>query len=231
MLDFLDCAGSVTRRLLPTGNPVDLLETDNGRYHVSFVDAANPCVFLLAEELGLRGTELPAEIARDDRLLARLEEIRSAAAEVLGFVKDRREGTAKSPAIPKIAFVSPPTDYVASTGELIRAEEVSLVARIMSMQRPHKAYAVTGAVCTAVAAQVPGSVVNQVFRPIQPPSLVAIGHPAGIIRVDSVVEVGPHGVAVKRAALERTARRIMEGVAYVPLAKVGLRSQVEALAR
>lgn len=229
MLDFLDCAGSVTRRLLPTGRPRDTLETDSGRYTVSFVDAANPCVFVLAEEVGMKGTELPSDMGRDEALLRRLEDIRSAGAEVLGFVASRREGTARSPAIPKIAVVSPPSDYVTSTGETVRAEQVSLVGRIMSMQRPHKAYAVTGAICTAVAAQVPGTVVNQVFRPIRPPSLVAIGHPAGIIRIDSAVEVGPDGITVRRAALERTARRIMEGIAYVPLAKIKARDRLSAV--
>jgi 2-methylaconitate cis-trans-isomerase PrpF len=220
MLDWIDCVGPTTGKLLPTGKPVETLKADLGAYTASLVDAGNPVVFVLAEELGLKGTELPKEIGADEELLRKLEDIRSTAAEVFGFVSDRKEGTSKSPAIPKVAFVSPPADYVDANGQSINASEIGLVSRIMSMQRPHQAYAVSGAICTALAAQVQGSVVNQVFRPTDVPSLVAIGHPRGILRVDAVVEMDGDLVTVRRAALERTARRIMEGMAYVPASRV-----------
>lgn len=216
MLDWIDCVGPTTGKLLPTGLAVEVLRGDTGTYTASIVDAGNPVVFVPAEELGLRGVELPAEIGRDEELLRKLEDIRSTAAELLGFVSSRREGTAKSPAIPKVAFVSRPADYVDANGSPIAGSEINLVARIMSMQRPHKAFAVSGAVCTAIAAQLPGSVVNEAFRPGDPPSMVAFGHPTGVLRVDAIIERGPEGVQVRRAALERTARRIMEGTAYVP---------------
>lgn len=220
MLDWIDCVGPTTGKLLPTGRAVETLRAELGTYTASLVDAGNPVVFVLAEELGLKGTELPGEIGRDEELLRKLEDIRSTAAEVLGFVSHRREGTSRSPAIPKVAFVSAPQDYTDTRGERIAASSINLVARIMSMQRPHKAYAVSGAICTALAAQVPGSVVNQVFRPGAPPSMVGLGHPAGILRVDAVVELADGAVRVRRAALERTARRIMEGIAYVPKQRV-----------
>src|SRR5687767_8030311 len=56
-LDFLEPGGAVTGKLLPTGKPRDVLEIPGiGKVEASMVDAANPCVFLAAESLGLKGT-------------------------------------------------------------------------------------------------------------------------------------------------------------------------------
>jgi methylitaconate Delta-isomerase len=64
-LEFLDPAGSATGALLPTGRPVDEVALADGReVRVSVVDAANPVAFVLASELGMRGSESPAEIER-----------------------------------------------------------------------------------------------------------------------------------------------------------------------
>jgi 2-methylaconitate cis-trans-isomerase PrpF len=220
MLDFLDSGGSVTGKLLPTGSPRDVLETPSGRFEVSLVDAANPCVFVRAADLGIRGTELPAEISANPALMDTLEQIRGAAAVRLGFVDDPARAAAVTPAIPKVAFVAPPMDYLTSTGRQIRADEVSLVCRCMSMQTPHKAYAVTVGICTAAAAKTPGTVVEEVYREGDPPSEVRLGHPGGVMIADMIVEPGPDGLRLTRAALARTARRIMEGTAYVPLSKL-----------
>jgi methylitaconate Delta-isomerase len=220
MLDFLDSGGSVTGRLLPTGTPREELETPSGRFTVSLVDASNPCVFVRAADLGISGVELPASISADQHLTEALEQIRSAAAARLGFVDDANRATALSPAIPKVAFVTAPTDYQTTNGRRISADEVSLVARCMSMQTPHKAYAVTVAICTATAAKTPGTVVNEVYREGNPPSEVRLGHPGGVMITDMVVEDGPEGPRLTRAAIARTARRIMEGTAYVPLSKL-----------
>lgn len=53
-LDFSDSVGSITGRLLPTGNVTDTITTQDGTsYEVSIVDAAIPTVFIKAEALGL----------------------------------------------------------------------------------------------------------------------------------------------------------------------------------
>ena len=229
MLDFQDSGGSVTGQLLPTGKPRDQLTTPSGTFTVSLVDASNPCVFVTASELGISGTELPAEISANADLMRVLEEIRSAAAVRLGFVDDPTQATAVTPAIPKVAFVTIPRDYTASSGRAVAAEELSLVARCMSMQTPHKAYAVTVCICTAAAARIPGTVVAEVFRQGDPPSEVRLGHPGGIMIADVVIEPGPDGLRLTRAAIARTARRIMEGTAYVPLSKLPTDLGAEAL--
>ncbi|MBI2304159.1 MAG: 3-methylitaconate isomerase [Chloroflexi bacterium] len=216
MLDFGDCSGSVTGKLLPTGHPRDQVQVDGLSLTVSLVDAANPAIFVRARDVGLKGTETPAQINNNREILDILEKIRSLAAEMLGFVADRRDATRLSPAIPKIAFVSPPQDYTSTDGRAISRHQVNLVSRIMSMQTAHSAYAVTGGICTAVAARLPGTVVNDVFISGELESLVSLGHPAGFITFDISLEPDGKGYQLKRAAIQRTARRIMDGFAYVP---------------
>ncbi len=47
-------------------------------------------------------------------------------------------------------------------GKEIKKEEIDLLSRMMSMQKTHPSYAMTGAMCTAAAVVVKGSIVNQV---------------------------------------------------------------------
>ena len=66
-LEFQDPQGSVSGKLLPTGNPKDTIEIEGKTYEYSFVDASNPVVFVRAEQFGLTGTEMPWEFeARPD---------------------------------------------------------------------------------------------------------------------------------------------------------------------
>jgi methylitaconate Delta-isomerase len=225
LLDFLDSGGAATGKLLPTGRPQDVLEVEGKRYTVSIVDAANPYVFVRAEELGLDGTESVARVNGDQVLLDHLEAIRGVAAELYGFVADRRDALARSPNLPKIAFVARPKDYTATNGRAIKASEIDVLGRGLSGQILHKAFAVTGAICTAAAARVPGSVVNEVFTGDPAQDLVRIGHPAGIFTLEMRVAERDGQLTLTRSALARTARMIMDGYVYVP------RSKVPALAR
>ena len=137
-LKFVEPAGTLGKGLLPTGNPVDVLEVPGkGSLEVSLVDAANPLVFVRASDLGLAGTELPDAINGNPELL-RLR-------------------------------------------ETIRKDQVDLTARMMSMQKAHPSYAMTGAMCTAAAAAVPGTLVQRVFRPDGDLKNIRIGHPGGIL--------------------------------------------------
>ena len=163
-LKFLSPAGTIGSRLLPTGNALDVLEIpDYGKVEVSLVDAANPLVFVRAEDMGLTGKELPRELDSDSEKLELLEKLRGLAAVRLGLIWDYRNSAWESPGIPKTCFVTKSTDYTAADGTEIKAEEVDLLARMMSMQKTHPSYAMTGAMCTACAAVVPGSVVQRVL--------------------------------------------------------------------
>jgi len=217
-LDFSDTAGAVTGRMLPTGSPLDLLDVEGvGRVEVSIVDAGNPCVFVRAADLGIQGTESPDQIDADKALNDRIERVRGAAAARIGLVDTWEDAARESPYIPFFVLVAPPTNYVDfTTGREIRARDVDFVARLLFMLRMHKAYAVTGTVCTGAAAKIPGTVVHEMASPGSADrSLTRIGHPAGVIEVDADVRL-EGGASLVRACLGRTARRIMEGYAFVP---------------
>ena len=52
---------------------------------------------------------------------------------------------------------------------------------MMSMQKAHPSYAMTGAMCTAAAAVVPGSIVEQVLRKEADTQYLRIGHAGGTL--------------------------------------------------
>lgn len=213
LMDFACTAGAATGSVLPTGNPVDVLETSRGPIEVSIVDVANPCVFVRAEDVNMKGTETPAEIDGNPDLLAYLEEIRSKCCAKIGMAKTPEDATKNSPAFPMVAFVTEAADYVDfTTGNTIRKEDVDFVSRLMFMQVLHKTYAGTATACTGAAAKIKGTIVNQVIPNVDSLETIRIGHPAGVIPVVSQVD----GTDVKKAALVRTARRLMEGYALVP---------------
>lgn len=221
VLNFLDSAGSVTGKLLPTGNVKDTIETNHGKFTVSFVDSANPVIFVSAEELGIKGTELPDEVNANPDLMETLEEIRGIFAVKIGRVDDWKVAKAVSPAVPKICFVSKAQTYPALNGKVIQEDEIDIVGRMMSMQKPHKAYAVTGAVCTGTAAKIPGSVVYDLLsEAAQGKNQIRIGHASGKLEVEVDVEQVNGTTILHKAALARTARRLMDGQVYVSRAKV-----------
>jgi 2-methylaconitate cis-trans-isomerase PrpF len=217
LLDFIGSGGAVTGKLLPTGKVKQEVKFPTvGTLTVSMVDAANPFIFVRASDLGLRGNETLEEIASNTTLLNKCEEIRSVVAEIMGIAK-KEEATQKSPGVPKIAFISPPTSYSTPKGK-VDASEVDIIARMTALQKLHKAYAVTGAVCLGTAAKLQGTIVNDIYRQVQPnnPPTVRIGHPSGTIQVEIEIEKQNGQLELARAALARTARLLMDGYVYVP---------------
>ncbi len=216
-LDFSDTIGSITGKLLPTGNVVDVIEINNGRtFSVSVVDAAIPVVFMRAEKLGLQGTETPEQIEQNRELMDTIEQIRGRVAERIGLVDNWEQAAVKSPYTPFFAMVSPAQDYRTFDGTEVSSGEIDLVSRLVFMLRMHKAYPGTGTVCTGVTAKIPGSVVWDVLQEkARRKTLIHIGHPSGIIPVESVTEYKNDKIILQRAAFYRTARMIMEGYVYV----------------
>lgn len=211
VLNFVNSGGSKTGKLLPTGNVQDRMNLSGGRtVRVSLVDAGNPFVFVQAVELGLTGRELPGEINADGRTLALMEEIRVHAAVMMNL--------AASAAVPKVAFVAPPQDYVTITGKAVRAEECDLLARSKSFAGLHKAYAVTGGICVGAAALIEGSVVHEVAASqIRESGIARVGHPSGVTPyLVTVVKHGSGEFELTKSAMAGTARRIMDGYVYVP---------------
>jgi hypothetical protein len=216
-LDFAATAGTIKGTLLPTGKPRDVLSIDSiGAVEVSIVDAGNPTVFVLAEDVGIKGTEKFPDLVASTEIWTKVEAIRGAAAELLGFVKDGKKAKVDSPGMPFAAVVLRASPYVSHvTGQEIKAEDIDMRSTIWASQ-VHKAYAVTGTVCTGAAAMVEGTVVHDVLSErAKRTGTVWIGHPAGRIDVEVEVQQGGDDLLLKKAALFRTARRIMEGYVYL----------------
>jgi methylitaconate Delta-isomerase len=217
-LDFSRTTGSTTGKLLPTGNRRDQLFVPKlGRsVEVSIVDVAKPTLYFRAEEVGITGTEGPEAFTQD--ILDRFWAIREAAAEAIGLGKKSR--------VPTPVAVAPPASYTNyMTKAPIPAESMSFTARrvLGPPPRVHKAFAATGAVCTAVAAQMRGTVLNDVYVD-RGGGIVRIGHPTGVFPIyaklgadDTVLEV----------SYSRTARRLMAGTAYVTAAALALPAAAE----
>jgi len=217
LLRFVDPAGAVTGKLFPTGNRRDRFNIPGlGAVEVTCIDAANPFVFVRAAALGLSGTETE-EIESRVEIKSMLEAIRCRAAVRLGITASEEEATRRSQAVPKVAVVAAPGAYAALSGRAVKAHEVDLLARMMSMGTLHRSYAVSGAVATAGAAMIPGTVVSELLaEEDRGKDLLRIGHPGGVIDVGAVVEPRAGAFIYSEAVLGRTARRLMEGNVLVP---------------
>lgn len=204
-ISFLDPAGSKTGALLPTGNAVDQLDG----IEASCIDAANPCIFIRAADLGMTGIELPDEISNNLRLLQRLEELRRLAAHSMGMCQQPQNAPR---AVPKIAVVSKPAPHKILSCEDLGPDDIDIVARVMSDRQPHQAIPLTAALCTGIAATVKGSVVEALLGPeMVKDGVLTIGHPSGAIEVGAQKDGNGD---VKVANVFRTARPVMEGVVY-----------------
>ena len=216
VLNFVNSGGSKTGKLLPTGNVVDKMELQDGRtIRVSLVDAANPAVFVQAAEIGFTGKELPKDTGANPKILEIMEEIRVKAALMMKIAPSPDK---VSPAVPKVAFVAPPQEYVTSTGKTIHAAACDLLARTKALAVMHKAYAVTGGICVGAAALIEGTVVNEVVGPQAKTSgVVRVGHPSGVSDfVITVTKKSSGEFELTRSGVAGTSRRIMDGFVYVP---------------
>jgi 2-methylaconitate cis-trans-isomerase PrpF len=223
LLDYSATAGAITGKLLPTGHVTDTVSIPSiGEIELSIVDAANPMCFVKPSVLNFSGIEGPLDQRVIDSL-NKIELIRGTAAKMIGLVEDASKARIESPAIPMLAIVSEPQDYISFTdGRRIEADKIDFVSRVFYMQEMHKTYSATATVCTAAAALIEGTLVNRVCSlRASGKKRVQFGHPAGTIPIEVEVEKGKEGFCLKKAALGRTSRRIMEGFAYVPASLFG----------
>ena len=225
LLEFLDPAdggeggeggGSA---LFPTGQLVDTLDVPGvGRLQATLINAGIPTIFLNARDIGCTGTELQDAINGDAAALARFEAIRAWGAVKMGLIHDVAEAATRQHT-PKLAFVAPPADYVASSGKAVRAADIDLLVRALSMGKLHHAMMGTAAVAIGAAAAVPGTLVHQAAgggpRNAVPGS-VRFGHPSGTLRVGAEAALVNGQWRVTKALMSRSARTLMEGWVRVP---------------
>jgi len=222
-LDFGNCAGAVSGKLLPTGSVRDVTAIRGKDVPVSLVDAATPFVFVPAAMLSATGAETPADILGNARLMDDLEAVRGWAAEVLGLAPSARDAARITPNVPRVIMVGPPQPYQSADGP-IAAADMDVCVRQLAMQKPHNTLAVTGAICTAVASRLKGSVVAELST--AEGDQTRLGHPAGVLTVAARLS-GPEGdKQIESAAVERTARLLMSGEVLVSRRRA---SQVRAM--
>lgn len=217
-VNFLDPAGAKTGKLFPTGKAKEMLTIPDGEIEATILDVSNPIVLVRAEDLGLTGTELPAQVDAERAVSARLEAIRGAACVKMGFARNLADATENSPAVPKVGFVSASQDYTDISGKQVSGENMDICARVISVFKCHKACPLTAASAISVAAAVPGTVVHELARQTEP-GRVRIGHPSGVMTMFPYLDNGAKPldeIRVSGVAVQRTARRIMDGTVYIP---------------
>ncbi|KAH6632432.1 PrpF protein-domain-containing protein [Chaetomium tenue] len=242
-VSFVEPAGSMTGKLLPTGQPEETLCIDFGPsvgkhdVRVTLLDAANPFIFVDQSSLPQNLSFTPDSVDAH----AWVEQIRRAGAVRYGLAATV-EDAAKVRGTPKIAFLQPP--------EAGSKQDIRVLS--YSMGKPHPSLQLTGAVCLAAALCVPGTVAHRLSRssaiaagqgPPTPPEsedgtgndgdgpsvavrlsqkqerTVLVGHPTGQIEVTVGWQLGRDGeVAIGYAKVFRTARRIFAGEVVVDLA-------------
>ncbi|KAJ5918928.1 hypothetical protein N7454_010072 [Penicillium verhagenii] len=203
-LDFINPAGSVTGKLLPTGQAIDTFDG----IPVTCIDAANPCVFVKASDLGVDGNLTPDEINAQPDLLPRLDSIRRQAGVKMGLAETPMAVTGS---IPKICLVSAPS--VSDPRDVEQKQtygDVDLLARALSVGQPHKAVPITVALALAAAARVFGSTVALCIAGKDPidGAGITIGHASGNLLVGANFDADG---ALASATVFRTARRLFEG--------------------
>jgi 2-methylaconitate cis-trans-isomerase PrpF/tripartite-type tricarboxylate transporter receptor subunit TctC len=191
-LNFLDAWGAVTGSMFPTGHRRDVVDG----IEVTCIDAAMPLVIMRARDLGLTGREAPGELDANLPLMARIEAVRRAAGEAMGL------GDVSASVIPK--------PVIASDGD----DTDSIASRYFTPRRCHASHAVTGAIGVATAFALPGTVVSGLSR--SGVRTIAVLHPQGRIEVEVAVEGTGIEARIQRAALMRTARKILQGELHIP---------------
>ncbi len=200
-INFAATIGSVTKQLLPTGKPLDIIDG----IEVSCVDVAMPVILMRAEAFGKTGYETANELDADKDLFKRMEAIRLKAGVMMGL------GDVAKSVVPKISLIAKPR------------HGGTISSRFFVPYACHKAHPVTGTVCLASACAIPGTLAEYLAeklagRSMGPQGIIEIEHPSGKIAIDLDADFTHGKQTLRRAALVRTARRIFEGMVNVPRA-------------
>ena len=150
-----------------------------------------------ASDLGIRGDEPPPELEANEALRERLESIRLQAGPMMNL------GDVTDSSVPKMSMVSAPL----SDGHIN--------TRTFIPHRCHEAIGVLGAVSVATAALITDSPAAGVARLGDDPTTITCEHPTGSFTASVVASSAPDGtITVERAGIVRTARKLMDGVAF-----------------
>jgi len=192
--NFPDAAGSSCGALLPTGNQVD--KVDGVR--VTCIDNGMPVVILRASDMGITGYETREELDNNKELKNKLESIRLQLGESMNL------GNVAEKSVPKMTLVSAPRNSGA------------ISTRTFIPHRCHASIGVLGAVSVATACMMSDSPAAElcVFPPDvtnDSEKMLQVEHPIGETGVLMRVTGEGAGLIIHKAAILRTARKLMSG--------------------
>ncbi|MEI3606474.1 PrpF domain-containing protein [Pseudogracilibacillus sp. SE30717A] len=218
-IDVKNPGGGKTGQTLPL-NAKSTLTIGEINFDYSFTDIVNPFVYVKAEDLALTGKEPNEEILKRPTIVSTLEKIREQVAVKSGLAPNIEEARNKYVALPKVSFVSEPKDYRTSTSELIKKEDYDILARMTSVKKLHRTFAVSGLLNLAGACLLKGTIPNEIsgLSSTEGEQIIRIGHPEGIATIR--VKKSPNKQEIEYVGLDRTARRIMAGDLYTPLSSL-----------
>ncbi|PWC31223.1 4-oxalomesaconate tautomerase [Azospirillum sp. TSO35-2] len=191
---FLDTEGSQCGALLPTGRALDEI----AGVPCTLIDNGMPVVVMPAAAFGLTGHENADELENNAALKERLETVRIAAGPLMGL------GDVRGQTVPKLTLVAPPRD-----GGMI-------ATRTFTPYSLHSSIGVLGAVTVATACLLDGCPAQALaVIPPGPSKRCDVEHPSGRLTVDIELETVAGAFMIRRAALVRTARLLMDGTVFV----------------
>jgi hypothetical protein len=201
--------------MFPTGNLIDTLVVPGlGALKATMINAGIPTLFLDAEEINYKGTELQSDINTDEKALAMFEKIRAYGAVQMGLIDNIQEAE-KRQHTPKVAFVGKSQSYTSSSGKQINESDIDLNVRALSMGLLHHAMMGTAAVAIGTAATIPGTLVNLIAGGKERDK-ITFGHPSGTLNVGTETLQVNNDWSINKVIMSRSARVLMEGKIRVP---------------
>ena len=191
--NYLDTAGATCGALLPTGNIKDTVEG----IEVTCIDNGMPAVIIRASDLGITGYETPTELDANEDLKNKLESIRLQIGPAMNL------GDVKEKTVPKMCIVSPPIN-----GGTINTR--TFIPHVC-----HEAIGVLGAVSTATACMLKGTVTDNIAV-VADKDKLSIEHPTGEFTVQLNLNNDNGNIVINKSGVIRTARLLSKGEVFVP---------------
>lgn len=201
--EFLRPGGRHLGATLPLGAPVVPVAHRDRELAVSLVDVTHPVAFVAAEQVGVSGTETPAELNAQPEVLAALEGVRRSCAEAIDKALPELRVDITVANLPRLVLVLPGTRVGVDA-------DVHVLA--VSSGRVHHALPATSAACTGAASLLPGTVVAKRAGTPAAQRRLRIGHPKGVVEVSMTTDADG---GLESVGLVRTARTLMQGIAFV----------------
>ena len=208
--NYLNIEGATCGALFPTGNLTDFVDG----IEVTCIDNGMPEVLIRAEDLNISGYESPIELDANEILKKKLESIR------LQIGPKMNLGDVYEKTIPKMCIISLPKE-----GGIINTR--TFIPHVC-----HEAIGVLGAVSTATACVIEGTIANKMLgighRTLETKqfpaskfqnliSELSVEHPSGEFTVNLEIEKDEAGqVKIKNAGVIRTARLLSKGEVFIP---------------